>query len=497
MLKLFYFDGFDVLSSTKVFKKDNMYKQYAFSMYRSMNKNNDCDNIPDQYIDLYDGEFFLGRVLCDYYIHVIEKNINKIIKNNDEVVFVFEANNFERISALNEFVKLKLNVNYNLHLIISIDEECESDNYIKHLNFIPELDKYKTVTFINLYGLVDWDTDDNDKYFDDIEMARELLSDDVMNVVREISSFNEKGNGLYNHQLKKFELHKYKNDITFNDIESISFRETVFSNLGKAFCKKLKLLRKSYAKKHKINHSEEVCNYMGVCKGTCKACEMESRYLWSKMHDYDSDDTSYKIRASICGIERLREDIDGNGIRSLVIMPNCPLNCVYCINKNTVNKFPDAEENMSCENLYAKLFKDMIYFEMTNGGITFGGGEPLLQADYIMSFKKSYPFINIDVETSLNVPVWDVEKLIDCIDVWHIDIKDMNSSIYRQYTGVDNKKVIENLKFLIEKVSPENLHIRVPKIADYNTDENIKNSVAKLTQMGFKNIEIFEYDCTV
>ena len=75
---------------------------------------------------------------------------------------------------------------------------------------------------------------------------------------------------------------------------------------------------------------------------------------------------------------------------------------------------------------------------------------------------------NVDIETSLNADFCHVQRLVECIDVWHIDIKDMNPDIYISYTGNDNSKVISNLNFLIKKVSPEKLHIRVPEIPDFN-----------------------------
>ena len=87
------------------------------------------------------------------------------------------------------------------------------------------------------------------------------------------------------------------------------------------------------------------------------------------------------------------------------------LNCRYCINKQHINVFPFYKK-VSVEQLGSMIEKDAVYFEMSNGGATFGGGEPLLYADFIQAFHQQYPEWNIDVQTSLNVLAYDVENLL-------------------------------------------------------------------------------------
>lgn len=94
-------------------------------------------------------------------------------------------------------------------------------------------------------------------------------------------------------------------------------------------------------------------------------------------YEYDED-----IWAHINGIDRLRIDTDGNGIRSLILPAGCPLDCKYCGNKKYKEIFPTTG-GFDVDDLGKYLAKDGVYFEMTNGGVTFGGGEPLLQAGFI------------------------------------------------------------------------------------------------------------------
>ena len=88
---------------------------------------------------------------------------------------------------------------------------------------------------------------------------------------------------------------------------------------------------------------------------------------------------------------------------------------------------------------------------MSGGGVTFGGGEPLMQAEFIHNVcRKMNPKWRKTIETSLYAPWEDVALLIEDIDYWFVDIKDINKDIYKQYTGQDNDIVIENLKKLVQ-----------------------------------------------
>ena len=149
---------------------------------------------------------------------------------------------------------------------------------------------------------------------------------------------------------------------------------------------------------------------------------------------------------------------------------------------------------MSPETLYEKVKIDALYFLATGGGITFGGGEALLHADFIRQFRKVCgPDWTLTVETSLNVPSAKLEKVLDVVNDYIVDIKDLEPSGYKAYTCMTIDNTLLNLKLLLEKVSLDHVYIRVPKIPEYNTDAHIQQSVTKLKNMGFKNIEVFPY----
>lgn len=198
-----------------------------------------------------------------------------------------------------------------------------------------------------------------------------------------------------------------------------------------------------------------------------------------------------KQKAEIMGINRHRMGTDRKGISTLITFYGCPLNCKYCLNPQC------KSESTPCtyiepNDLVNLLMVDDIYFKSTGGGIVFGGGEPLLNAEYIKEVCDLVPLQwKIRIETSLNVK-WDkIELLLPYIDQWIIDIKDSNTEIYKNYTGADNLKVYDNVLRLSHKTGKEKLLIRIPKIPNYNTEKNIQESVKLYSNLG--NIDIFNY----
>ena len=179
---------------------------------------------------------------------------------------------------------------------------------------------------------------------------------------------------------------------------------------------------------------------------------------------------------------------------TLVAFHGCPLDCKYCLNPQALSS-KGVWKNFTPEELYNAIKKDDLYFRATGGGVTFGGGEPLLSCKEILHFHKlcqdNGKKWKINIETSLNVPGIFAEVLVGFVDHWIVDIKDMNPEIYKAYTGKDNKFVIENLKFLIEQKAK--ITVRVPLIPDFNTVSDMEKSIQTLRNMGITDIERFTY----
>lgn len=198
---------------------------------------------------------------------------------------------------------------------------------------------------------------------------------------------------------------------------------------------------------------------------------------------------------SVLGIDRHRMRTDGRGITSLVGLAGCPLCCSYCINAELL-KAKSRIEKMTPEALVERLSIDHCYFLYSNGGVTFGGGEPLLHSSQIAAFAGMCPKEwNITIETSLNVPTERLEPLLNERFSYIIDIKAMQPEIYLRYTGQENEQVIRNQQRILECIPREQYLVKVPLIPEYSNRADAEESKLLLQELGIpaENIVIFPY----
>ena len=200
-----------------------------------------------------------------------------------------------------------------------------------------------------------------------------------------------------------------------------------------------------------------------------------------------------EITAPLIAINRHRLTTDGEGVTTLVGFHGCPLHCQYCLNAQCLQA-----DGVWCRltpgELYSEVEIDDLYFVATGGGICFGGGEPLLRSDFIKAFDEIMnPEWKLTIETSLNVPLENVKAIASLVQMWYVDIKDMNPDIYKAYGCKENKQVISNLQWLAANGYADKVIIRLPLIPEYNTDEDRQQSQQQLEKMGFTNFDKFNY----
>ena len=200
-----------------------------------------------------------------------------------------------------------------------------------------------------------------------------------------------------------------------------------------------------------------------------------------------------EITAPLIAINRHRLTTDGEGVTTLVAFHGCPLHCQYCLNAQCLQA-----DGVWCRltpgELYSEVEIDDLYFMATGGGICFGGGEPLLRSDFIKAFAEIMnPEWKLTIETSLNVPLENVKAIASLVQMWYVDIKDMNPDIYKAYGRKDNIRVISNLHWLAANGYADKVIIRLPLIPEYNTDEDRRQSQQQLEEMGFTNFDKFNY----
>lgn len=201
----------------------------------------------------------------------------------------------------------------------------------------------------------------------------------------------------------------------------------------------------------------------------------------------------------VISIIKHRMNTDGKGVTTLVALLGCPLKCSYCLNKKVLNA--GIYRNYSVDSLIDDVMSDYCYYMATGGGITFGGGESLLWAENILTFRERLrEDIAVNVETSLNLCLTPkdedtgiLDRLLKAITLFIIDIKSTDPEIYRAYTGKSNENMLRNLQLIAQKGCQDKCHIRVPVIPGYKTNEKALEDKEYLLGLGFRDIEIFDY----
>lgn len=180
--------------------------------------------------------------------------------------------------------------------------------------------------------------------------------------------------------------------------------------------------------------------------------------------------------------------LDGPGIRMIVYFQGCPLRCIYCHNPDTWN-MADGHE-ISAEEIVRKAERYKPYFMPHTGGITFSGGEPLMQPEFLLACLKGCKEkgIHTALDTS-GVGRGDYDNILQYTDLVILDVKHEEKGQYEQITGV---KIDEYLKFK-EAINRKNQkvwikHVVVPSL----TDDLEHIEALKKEIYSFNNIEKVE-----
>ena len=193
---------------------------------------------------------------------------------------------------------------------------------------------------------------------------------------------------------------------------------------------------------------------------------------------------------------------DGPGIRTTVFFKGCSLCCPWCCNPETISydfdNYVYEDKNMFFgydidENeLEKEILKDYAFYNY-DGGVTFSGGEALLQLyklDNMLENLKDKK-INLIVETSLAVDKSKIEKVMNYIDLFYVDLKILDRQLAKEVIHCDVAKYLDNVNMLLE--NKKNIIFRFPVNTEYTLKksniEAIKNFISKHKGI---NIEIYK-----
>lgn len=224
---------------------------------------------------------------------------------------------------------------------------------------------------------------------------------------------------------------------------------------------------------------------------------------------------------------------DGPGIRTLVFLKGCPLNCLWCHNpesqdpkkqisyfhekciscetcvkscdKNAlellesriqwkeelcnmcgecINVCPNKAleiigEDINVKDVLKIILRDKPFYDNSGGGVTISGGEPTFQLPFLVEllneFKKAGIHTAIETCGYFNEDI--INKLINLVDLFLFDIKHINPEEHLEYTGVSNEKILRNFEKILKRVGSEGIICRIPLIPAVNTDIKLINQI--------------------
>jgi pyruvate formate lyase activating enzyme len=160
---------------------------------------------------------------------------------------------------------------------------------------------------------------------------------------------------------------------------------------------------------------------------------------------------------------------------------------VYLI-KSAVGSWQSAGEVMT------EIEKDIVFYRESGGGVTFSGGEPLMQADFLAEMLKKCRKAGLHtvVDTCGHAEPAALAKCIDLADLWLFDLKIMDDLQHLEYTGVSNEILLKNLESLCKAGNRVVIRFPViPGITDMLT--NMEAIAVKMIQLGLNTISILPY----
>lgn len=243
-------------------------------------------------------------------------------------------------------------------------------------------------------------------------------------------------------------------------------------------------------------------------------------------NDIEQDGAKGKlsVKGTIFNIQRFCVN-DGPGIRTTVFLKGCPLSCVWCHNPESQRFEPEilfykdkctgcgrckcvtaADRDFVCFNgakeicgktvsaneVTAEVLKDKPFYKNSGGGVTLSGGEPLAQYDFSLELLKKAKEngIHTAIETCGYAEKSKILEIAKYVDLFLFDCKETDQELHKEYTGVDNKIILENLKALSDAGSK--IILRCPIIPGFNDRAEHFKGISETAEkfIGIEHIEI-------
>ena len=207
---------------------------------------------------------------------------------------------------------------------------------------------------------------------------------------------------------------------------------------------------------------------------------------------------------------------DGPGIRTTVFLKGCPLRCWWCHNPESFREFPAAiaqKDNLnlqeksihsnfsagveySVNELKEEIKKDIIFYDESGGGVTFSGGEPMMQVNFLGEILRECKKMEIStaIDTSGYAESDAFESVYPLTDIFLFDLKLIDNRDHLKYTEVSNEIILNNLRLLAGKGNK--VVIRIPLIPGItDTEKNLNEIAAFVKKLSYvMKIDLLPYN---
>jgi pyruvate formate lyase activating enzyme len=194
---------------------------------------------------------------------------------------------------------------------------------------------------------------------------------------------------------------------------------------------------------------------------------------------------------------------DGPGLRTTVFLKGCPLRCAWCHNPEGLSPEPQVMRGATGERVAGRRYTAAELAALLNrqapllrddGGITFSGGEPLMQAAFLAETIERLEDLHVTLDTSGYAPAEDFRLVAGRCDLVLFDLKLMDPEAHRRWTGVDNEPILRNLAELAGLGTP--FVIRVPLVPGVTeTTENLGAIARRVSALpGPPRVELLPYN---
>lgn len=197
---------------------------------------------------------------------------------------------------------------------------------------------------------------------------------------------------------------------------------------------------------------------------------------------------------------------DGPGIRMTVFFKGCPLNCSWC--HNPEGRAPETQvcrikdplsgskndkaigQDITAEELMALILKEKIFFEASGGGVSFSGGEPLMQAAFLkeMIQRCHEEKIHVAIDTSGYAEPEFFRGFAEIADLLLFDVKLMDEHMHIKHTGVSNKLILQNLAYALSLMNK--VILRYPLIPGVNDDKGMRDALIAFLRENGKPVQV-------